>query len=104
MPDAAEQRLLQMLASAELPRKASYNRDEVCRILQISHRSFRRYTTEFERDPQTGDAPAWALDSYTLRKDRRVTFDELADYLRRNNTYQRCTAVDPRQMCLLDEV
>lgn len=100
---AAEERLKEMLEKANLPVKPSYRRGEVCHVLGCSIRTFWYLVERFEADPDTG-APLRpdSLDSYMFRRERRVPFDELVDYLRRNNTYQRKNAVDPRQLMLFD--
>ncbi|EAT16081.1 helix-turn-helix domain-containing protein [Desulfuromonas acetoxidans] len=96
-----EQKLLGMLRAAGQPKKASYNPSEVVAILGICPRTFWTMVGDYEPDPDSGQPlnPA-TLDSYMLRRSRRVRHDELAAYLERNNTYQRNNAIDPRQMAL----
>lgn len=97
----AEKKLDGMLAAAELHKRPSYRRAEVCLILGINARTFWRYVAAFELDPNTGrPTHPWALDSYQLRGHHRVRHDELVDYLARNRTYERQNAADPRQMGL----
>jgi len=99
----AEQKLLGMLAAAELPKKASYAPGEVQAILGCSESTYWRLLARFERDPVTGRLKhPDCLDSYMLQRTRRVRYDELVDYLTRNNTYERQHAVDPRQIPLFD--
>lgn len=79
-----------MLKAAGLPRRGSYRPEEVCRILGISYRTFWRMTEAYEKDPESNEPlKPNALDSFRLRKQRRVRFDELVDYIRRNNIYER---------------
>ena len=99
--ELAEQRLLGMLRSAGLPKKSSYAPGEVKDILGVSDRTFWRLVAAYERDPDTGQPTCpCSLDSYMLRRSRRVRFDELVEFLGRNNTYERVHGVDPRQMGL----
>lgn len=99
--ELAEQRLLGMLRAAGLPKKSSYAPGEVQAILGVSDRTFWRLVAAYERDPDTGQPTCpCSLDSYMLRRSRRVRFDELVEFLSRNNTYERVHGVDPRQMGL----
>ena len=103
MPDSAEQKLKGMLAAAGLPVKASYHRGQVCAILGISDRTFYRYVSAHDLDPDTGcPVQPWTLDSYRTRGHHRVRYQELVDYLARNRTFERANAVDPRQMNWID--
>ena len=103
MPESAEQRLREMLQSAGVPVRASYRRSEVCAVLGCSERTYWSLVDRFEKDPDTG-APSRpdSLDSYMFKRERRVPFGELADYLRRNNTYQRKHAMDDRQLRMFE--
>lgn len=93
------ERLQGMLRAAGLPQKASYHPGEVCSILGISPRTFWSLISRYERDPDTGGPVVpHSLDSYTLARSRRVRFDELVDFVRRNNTYRRQNAPDPNQL------
>jgi hypothetical protein len=73
-----------------IPVKASYARSEVCRILDISPRTFWTMVSKYEPDSETGLPidPA-TLDSYKLRGHRRVTFSELEAFFIRNRSYDR---------------
>jgi len=84
-----------------LPKKSSYTPAEVQAILGISDRTFWRMVSGYEIDPDT-EAPLnpATLDSYMLNRTRRVRYDELVEYLARNNTYQRNNAADPKQMAM----
>ncbi len=97
--ELAEIKLQGMLKAAGLPKKPSYSPGEVQAILGICERTFWYMVSSFEPDPETGQPikPA-TLDSYMLRRSRRVRYDELTAYLSRNNTYERNNAVDPRQI------
>lgn len=99
--ELAEERLRGMLRAAGLRQKASYAPGEVQAILGISDRTFWRLVAAYERDPETEQPTTpCCLDSFMLRRSRRVRFDELVEFLSRNNTYERVNAVDPRQMGL----
>ena len=102
--EVAEEKLNGMLAAAGLPVKASYVREQVCAIFGFSERTFYRYVSLHELDPETS-APVfpWTLDSYMTRGHHRVRYDELVDYLQRNRTYERKNAIDPRQLALFPE-
>ena len=57
----------------------------------------------WEPDPATGNLlKAASLDSFLLRRERRVRFDELVSYLERNHAYQRKYGPDPQQMRLFE--
>lgn len=101
--DLAEKKLEGMLRAADLPKKASYAPGEVQSILGCSESTYWRLLARCERDPNTGllRFPD-CLDSYMLQRTRRVRFDELVDYLARNNTYERNHGVDPKQMRLFE--
>lgn len=99
--EVAEERLVGMLRAAGLRKKASYAPGEVQAVLAISDRTFWRLVAAYERDPDSCQpVTPCSLDSFMLRRSRRVRFDELVEFLRRNNTYERVNAVDPRQMGL----
>lgn len=79
-----------MIEAAGFPKQGSYRRREVCKILGISERSYWQLISEYERDPETGRPinPA-TLESFMLRRERRIRIDELADFMERNNTYDK---------------
>lgn len=97
--DLAEKKLRGMLEAAGLPVRPSYRRGEVCLILGIDARTFWRMVAHHE-PTEDGQRRPGTLDSYMTRGHHRVRFDELVDYLRRNRTYERQNAADPRQMGL----
>lgn len=81
--------LPKMLAVAGLSVKASYNREEVCKILGISTRTFWSMISDFEPGPDGKPIKPFTLDSFMLHNHRRVPFHELADFICRNRTYTR---------------
>ncbi|MDX9788809.1 MAG: DNA-binding protein [Desulfobacterales bacterium] len=86
-----------MLNKAGLPVRASYRRSEVCAVLGCSTRLFWSLLDRYEKDPETGSPlRPDSLGSYMFGRERRVTFDELEDYLRRNDTFHRKYALNPR--------
>lgn len=92
-----------MLTAAGLPVKSSYRRAEVCEVLGCCRRTFWELVDRYEKDPETGGPRRPdSLDSYMFRRERRIPFDELVDYLRRNNTYHRKNAIDTVQMKMFD--
>jgi len=93
----AEAKLKQLLSVAGLPVRPSYRRQEVCLILGIDKRTFWRMTAHHEPTADGQRHPA-TLDSYMTIGHRRVRYHELVDYLRRNRSWQRQNAVDPRQL------
>ena len=99
--EEARTALLGMLEVAGVREKPSYRRHEVCAILGICRRHFQTMVDRFEPDPGTGrPLRPDCLDSYMLRRERRVRFDELVSYMQRNNTYHRKNALDPQQLTL----
>jgi hypothetical protein len=78
-----------MLAASGLPRRASYNKIEVCLLLHISERTFWRYVcAEGRRAP-------WMLESFKIRGHYRISYDALAAWLARNQTCARTRPDDP---------
>lgn len=98
----AEDKLNGMLAAAGLPKKASYAPGEVQRILGCSESTYWRLLGRCERDENGTLRHPDCLDSYMLQRTRRVRYDELVDYLTRNNSYERKNAADARQLSFLD--
>lgn len=84
----------EMILAAGLPIRGSYRPGEVCAILGISKRSLWRMVTQYEPDQETGKPknPA-TLDSYKTLGQRRVRFNELVNYVARNNTYERLNGI-----------
>lgn len=80
----------QMIQASGFPIRGGYRPGEVCKILGISQRTFWRMTNEYERDPRSGKPlKPETLDSFRTLGQKRVRFNELADYLARNNTYEK---------------
>lgn len=101
MTHPAHDKLNRMLKVAGIPIKSSYNAGEVCRILGISSTTFWRKTEKFELCPRTGmPMHPDALDSYILGTNKRVSYDELSDYLARNRTWHRRNVIDDTQPAL----
>lgn len=100
--DDSEKLLRDMLAAAGLPVRGSYRPGEVCAILGISESTFWRLLANYERDEKGALRRPDCLDSFTLSLNRRVTFTELAEFITRNNTYQRQNAIHPAQMALFE--
>ena len=97
--NSAEEKLTGMLTAAELPKKSSYRPGEIQAILGISERTFYYLISRYEPDPETGQPKnPNSLDSYKLSH-HRVRYDELVNFLARNNTYQR-NNVDSRQLVM----
>ncbi len=97
--DVWKEKLNEMIDHAGIPNRPSYRPGEVCLLLGISDRTFWRMTERYERDPNGNPAPG-SIDSFLLRRERRVRFDALAEFLMYNNTWQRKHADDPRQIML----
>jgi len=70
--------LREVLTAAGIPVKGSYRRDEVCRILGISERTFWRLCN------RTGPGDTPPLRSIKPRGHRRVTYPALAEFLARS--------------------
>jgi hypothetical protein len=83
MTDTDTEALREMLSAAGVPLKPSYTRPEVCRILGISTRTF-WYLVD-AHGPES-------LDSYLLRRHRRVPITALAAFLARNRAEERLYA------------
>lgn len=103
MSSDAEAKLKGMLQAAQLPTRGSYRSGEVCTILGIGTSTFWRLVNRFEKGDSGQPVHPDSLDSYMLRLQRRVTYTELVEFLRRNNGYTRQHAVDPAQMRLFEE-
>jgi hypothetical protein len=96
--ELAEVKLKGMLAAAELPARGSYRSGEVRIILGIGDATFWRLLNRCEKDEAGALVRPDCLDSFTLKKERRVSYTELVEFLARNNSYTRLNAVDPMQM------
>lgn len=90
----AENSLKTALAVLGLPVRGSYPPGEVCMILGISDRTFWYLIEGFERDENGRIRTPDKLDSFILRTNRRVTYLELVDFIRRNNSYSRKSGSD----------
>lgn len=87
--EAAKFELKEMLNVLDMPLKTSYRRAEVCSILSISIRQFWDLVERYEPGPNGQPIQPDCLDSFMMRRERRVTFAELVNFLRRNNSYRR---------------
>ena len=84
----------ELIQAVGLPIKGSYKRSEVCKIIGISERTFSRMTNEYERNLETGKPiDPRMLDSFRTLGEKRVLFNEIADYLERNNTYENHNSI-----------
>ncbi len=100
----SEDQFQEMISLAGLPVRPSYRPGEVCSILGISPRTFWRLTERYETDPDTGvPVDPNSLDSFLLRTHRRVRYQEILAFLRRNNTYERRNAPDPNQQLMFQD-
>lgn len=99
----SKEMLNEMLAVAGLPIRPSYRPGEVCLILGISERTLRRYTDSYEVDESGVPRHPASLDSYLLNRERRVSYQELAAFLVRNQTWERRHGEDPKQLLLFPE-
>lgn len=95
----AENTLKAALAALDLPIRGSYCPGEVCAILGISDSTFWRLLRHYERDERGNLRRPDCLVSFTLALNRRVSYLELVDFIRRNDEYQRKTndAEPPRK-------
>ncbi|WP_028314683.1 helix-turn-helix domain-containing protein [Desulfatibacillum aliphaticivorans] len=99
----AEMQLKGMLDVAKIPAKPSYTPGDVCRILGISDRTFRRRANTYEPGPsETTPMDPECIDTYSTGGHKRVRHDELVAYLIRNQTYARINAEQPQQLSLFD--
>lgn len=87
----AENTLEAALAALGLPIRGSYRPGEVCAILGIGDASFWRLIRKYERDDRGNLRRPDCLASFTLANNRRVSYLEIVDFLRRNDEYQRKT-------------
>lgn len=90
-----------MLQAAGIPKRASYRPHEVMALLAISARQFAIMCEGYEPGPNNAPLHPATLNSFMLRRERRVSHDELAAYLIRNNTHTRMYK-EPEQMGLFD--
>lgn len=102
----ADEQLREMVKACGLSVRGSYRNAEVCRILGISRATFCRLIDVWEPDDGGNPVVPYALKSYMLRQERRVSWNELVSFLERNDTWERRYGVhdDPRQMNLFQEV
>ena len=100
---SAEDKLRGMIAAAGLPMRGSYRSSEVRTLLGISEASFWRLVNRCEKGEDGSLVHPDCLDSFSLKRERRVCYTELVEFLTRNNSYTRQHAVDPKQMGLFEE-
>lgn len=80
----------EMIKAINLPIRASYRPGEVLAILGLSDRHFRRITSNYEENPETGrPLEPYMLKSFLMKRERRVSINELVDFINRNNSYER---------------
>lgn len=91
----AENTLKAALAVLGLPIRGSYRPGEVCAILGIGDRTFWHLIRKYERDEQGNLRRPDCLASFTLALNRRGSYLELVDFIRRNDEYQRKTNDEP---------
>ena len=72
-----EKFFLEILKELNISKKDIYSTKEVCEILSISKRTFYRYTKKH------------FIFSVILKGKRKVSYDELINFLLRNKTYHR---------------
>jgi len=78
------------LAALDYPVRGSYSPGEVQMILGISASEFHRLIRRHEVNHSIGILRhPCSLDSFMLRRQRRVRYAELADFLYRNSNEQR---------------
>jgi|GEM_PF-2488574 len=87
----AENTLKAALAALGLPIRGSYRPGEVCAILGIGEATFWRLLARYERDVHGNLRRPDCLASFTLALNRRVSYLELVDFIRRNEDYHRKT-------------
>jgi len=90
MKAKAEKDLREILNTVGLPVRGSYRPGEVQKILGISERELQRIIARYERDQVSGALKhPCSLDSFMLGQNRRIRFNELVDFLCRNNSQER---------------
>ena len=77
-----------MLKVAKIAIKASYTQQEVCNVLGMSKATFYRHTKKYQKSDGKHVCPD-SLFSYKVGASPRVPYQELVDFLHRNNTYER---------------
>jgi hypothetical protein len=85
----AERNIKAALAVLALPTRGSYNLPEVCSILGIVDRTFRRLQNQYELDKSGKLVRPDCLKSFLQGNARRVTYAELVDFIRRNDELLR---------------
>jgi len=85
----AEKDVNKVLELCQIPKNSFYTSKEVCSILRISERTFRRKVNRYEENEYCNSFDPSALDSITLKRNRRVSHFELISYFARNKTYNR---------------
>lgn len=88
----------QLLTMAGIRKKPMYRPGEVQAVLCINPSTFWRKVTNYEKDGDDKPIRPDMLRSYMHKKERRVTYQELEDFLKRNETYERLNAIPPNQL------
>ncbi|OPY12907.1 MAG: hypothetical protein A4E69_01942 [Syntrophus sp. PtaB.Bin138] len=97
-----DEQLREMVKACGLPVRGSYRNAEVCMILGFSRATFCRLIDAWQPDDNGNPVVPYSLKSYMLRQERRVSWDELAAFLERNDTWERRYGMqDERQLTLL---
>ncbi len=84
----AERRLRGMLATAEIPVRPSYSSEEVCTLLQISERTFKRLIRGYY-PPHSPHWVPWGMASLRTALGIRVPFVDLVTWLDDNTEWKR---------------
>lgn len=77
------------LAVLNLPFRGSYSNKEVCGILGFNERTFWRLTRKYELDEKGNLRRPDCIKSFLLGNNRRVSYLELVDFIRRNDEHLR---------------
>lgn len=93
-----------MLDVAQIPAKPSYAPGEVCLILGMSPRTFRRRANNFEPNDHNNPMDPATIDTFSIGGQKRVRHEEIIRYLIRNQTYQRLHGPEPQQRGLFGDV
>lgn len=86
---AAEQTMQATLAALSLPIRGSYGSKEVCSILGISSQTILRLSRKYSIGATGKQITPNCLKCFILGNNRRVSYLEILEFIRRNNDRQR---------------
>ncbi|PKN16548.1 MAG: hypothetical protein CVU66_00635 [Deltaproteobacteria bacterium HGW-Deltaproteobacteria-23] len=87
----AEKTVKAALAVLSIPVRGSYHKSEVCSVFGITEQSFWRLLRKYAVDAAGNMVRPDCLKTFLQGNNRRVTYAEIVDFIRRNDEHLRNT-------------